>query len=166
MPAELRRLHLRCALAVQAGSPVPGVRTMSATDIPALGTLLHAAYQGTVDDEGESEAEAVTLVADTFGGKFGPLLADASLVLEIDGQLVSAAFITIWNDRPLLAFAVTRPDRKGQGFSGACTSAAMQALARAGHRALDLFVTETNAPARALYARLGFTEAGTPSPPT
>jgi ribosomal protein S18 acetylase RimI-like enzyme len=36
----------------------------------------------------------------------------------------------------------------------------MQALARAGHSELDLFVTETNAPALALYQHLGFSRAG------
>lgn len=133
-------------------------------DLEALGALFHAAYVGTVDYEGESPEEAVAAVAATFDGEFGTFVPEASRVVDRAGQLLSASFITLWQGRPLLAFAVTRPGFKGLGLSRRCTGAAMHALALAGHAELDLFVTDTNAPALALYARLGFVEAG-PCPP-
>lgn len=64
------------------------------------------------------------------------------------------------------ALAVTRPGFKGQGLSRRCTGAAMQALARARHAKLALFVTDTNDPVLALYARLGFLEASPCPPPS
>jgi GNAT superfamily N-acetyltransferase len=161
MNARPPKIHLRCALRPDP-APVPppppqaGLRPMTRSDIDRLGSLLFAAYRGTVDDEGETEAEAVAVVRSTFDGEYGAMIPEASLLLEDAGELVSASFVTLWRGGPLLAFAVTHPDRQGQGLSRLCTRAAMQALARAGHTELHLFVTETNAPARALYERLGF----------
>jgi ribosomal protein S18 acetylase RimI-like enzyme len=156
MTAPAPRLHLRCAL--DAGPPVErvGLRPMVRSDAPALGRLFYAAYLGSVDYEGESEADALAVVTGTFDGEYGAWIAPASMLLEEAGQPVSASVVTTWQGRPLLAFAVTHPARKNEGLSRTCTTAAMQALARAGHRELYLFVTGTNAPACALYRRLGF----------
>lgn len=52
-----------------------------------------------------------------------------------------------------------RPEFKGRGLARLCVAASMQALAAGGRREFDLFVTETNTPARALYERLGFRAA-------
>ena len=41
-----------------------------------------AAYRGTVDDEGESEADAVAEVERTLRGGYGPLLDEGSFVAE------------------------------------------------------------------------------------
>lgn len=156
MTAPAPRMHLRCTL--DAGPPVEraGLRPMARSDASALGRLFHAAYLGTVDDEGESEDDAIAVVTGAFDGEYGEWIAPASMLLEEAGQPVSASLVTRWKGRPLLAFAVTHPDRKNEGLSRICATAAMQALAQAGYLELDLFVTEANAPARALYRRLGF----------
>lgn len=132
---------------------------MCPNDLDELGRLFHAAYVGTVDYEGESEADARAAVAATFDGEFGAFVSLASVVIEFEGRLASAAFVTLWEGRPLLAFTVTRPEFKGRGLARLCVAASMQALAAGGRRELDLFVTETNTPARALYERLGFRAA-------
>ena len=156
MNARPPKIHMRCALRLDPSLPPAGLRSMTRADIDRLGRLFSAAYRGTVDDEGETEAEAVAVVRSAFDGEYGAMIPEASLLLEDAGEPVSASLVTLWRDRPRLACAVTHPGRKGQGLSRHCTRAAMQALARAGHTELHLFVTETNAPARALYERLGF----------
>ena len=161
MTPPARKLHLVRALAglPEVESVPDGLRTPSTHDTEALGRLFHAAYAGTVDDEGETEQEAVAVVRGAFAGNFGVYLEEASRVVERDGRLVSASLVTLWNGKPLLAFAVTAPDWKGRGLSRQCVAATMRSLAAAGHPALHLFVTETNAPALAVYRRLGFAAA-------
>jgi ribosomal protein S18 acetylase RimI-like enzyme len=160
MTAPAPRLHLRCTLDAAAPAEHSRLRPMVPSDAPALGRLFHAAYLGTVDYEGESVDDAIAVVTGAFDGEYGEWIAPASMLLEEAGQPVSASVVTTWQGRPLLAFAVTHPDRKNHGLSRICTTAAMQALARAGYRELDLFVTEANAPARTLYRRLGFLPVG------
>ena len=162
MTTPHRKLHLFRALAAmrEDGARPQGLRTLARDDTEALGRLFHAAYAGTVDDEGETEEEAIAVVRATFAGDFGVFVDDASMVVERDGQLVCAALVTVWNGKPLLAFAVTAPEWKGRGLSRQCVAAAMQALAAAGQRELHLFVTESNLPALAVYRRLGFEAAG------
>lgn len=160
MASDTPRLHLVRELADLGDEAVPpGTRRMSAADIEPLGRLLHAAYLGTVDYQGESESEAVAAVQATFDGDFGALVEEASLLVERDGTLLAASFVTLWEDRPLLAFAVTAPGSKGQGLSRGCVAASMRALALAGHRELHLYVTQTNLPALKAYDRLGFRPA-------
>jgi GNAT superfamily N-acetyltransferase len=132
---------------------------MTREDIPLLGKLFLEAYFGTVDYEGESEQEAIEAVQATFDGEFGEFIEASSLVIEHSGRLTSAAFVTLWQGQPLLAFSVTAPEYKGQGFAGQCIAASMRALAAAGYRELHLFVTSSNASALSVYNRLGFSVA-------
>jgi GNAT superfamily N-acetyltransferase len=136
-----------------------GLRAMTREDVPLLGRLFLSAYVGTVDYEGESEMEAIEAVEATFNGEFGKFVEASSLVIEQSGNLTSACFITLWQGQPLLAFSVTAPEFKGQGFAGKCISASMRALAAAGYRDLHLFVTPSNASALSVYKRLGLSVA-------
>lgn len=161
MAARASKIHMVRALSstTNADTEPVGLRAMTKEDIPQLGKLFLAAYVGTVDYEGESEQEAIEAVEATFGGEFGEFVEASSLVIEQSGRLTSAAFITLWQGQPLLAFSVTAPEFKGQGFAGKCISASMRALAAAGYRELHLFVTSSNASALSAYNRLGFSVA-------
>jgi ribosomal protein S18 acetylase RimI-like enzyme len=150
------KLQMRCALPAPAAQASADIRPMQRHELDALAALFHSAYLDTVDYEGESPDEARGVVQAAFDGEFGRFMPEASMVVESDGALLSAAFVTEWQGLPLLAFTVTRPASKGQGHARRCTAASMQALAAAGHRELRLFVTETNVPARVVYERLGF----------
>lgn len=156
-----RKLHLRCSLPAPEARPSTAARTIATTDLEALGTLFHAAYVGTVDYEGESVQEARAAVLATFQGEFGAYVPGASMLVEQAGVPIAATFITMWQGKPLLAFAVTCPQHKGRGHCQACTAASMAALASMGHDELHLFVTRTNTPALKAYARLGFVDAAT-----
>lgn len=161
MPAPAK-LHMSCLLAAHGAAVDPDVRPMTQADTKGLGELVYAAYVGTVDYEGESRADAAAVVEATLNGEFGEFMHAASMLAESATRIISASFITTWQDRPLVAFAVTDPDHKGKGHARRCITAAMQALARSGHRELHLFVTPTNRPALTLYRRLGFAVASAP----
>ena len=130
---------------------------MAREDAVALGRLFLDAYVGTIDYEGETEADAAGVVQSTFDGEFGEFVRHASMVVEEGGELVSASFVTLWKGAPLLAFSVTAPPHKGRGLAGLCIRASMRALEGAGYSELHLFVTPGNDPALSAYNRLGFT---------
>lgn len=71
-------------------------------------------------------------------------------------------FVMAWAigaDSELLTLAVA-PEARRAGLGAALTEAAMAAAAARGAEQMHLEVAEENAPARALYAKLGFEPAG------
>ena len=122
----------------------------------ALGALMLAAYQGTVDDEGESEADAVAEVERTMGGGYGPLLNDCSFAAEEGDRIVGASMTTLFESDPFLTYLVVDPEMKRRGIGTFLIVASGNALLSAGYTRLDLFVTEANGPAVNLYRKLGF----------
>lgn len=138
------------------------VRQGTQADIEGLATLSYNAYHDTVDDEGESPADHLTEISETWQGKYGELLTEATLVALAGGAIVSAAIVTRWKEQPLLAFALTDPEWQGRGLAGALILGSAKALAAQGETELMLAVTRTN-PAVDLYQRLGFVEV--PKPP-
>lgn len=148
---------MRVALTRRPDPAIHGLRAPSVADATALGELMHRAYQGTIDSEGETEAQAIEEVKRTLDGAYGPIELAHSRVIERDGGLASATLITRWRDQPFVAFSMTHPRSKGQGLARACMIACMNALVNAGERELHLMVTVANHPAVALYNSLGFT---------
>jgi ribosomal protein S18 acetylase RimI-like enzyme len=131
-------------------------RPIEPGDAPAVGTVMLAAYRGTVDDEGESETDAVTEVERTLAGEYGPLIWDASSVVVDGVRIVGAAMLTEWDGHPFLAYAFVHPDAARRGVGAHLIAVAGNALLAAGHARMDLFVTEENQPAVNLYRKLGF----------
>lgn len=119
-----------------------------------------AAYRGTVDDEGESEADAVAEVEKTLGGRYGPPLEDASFVVEDDGRVVGASMTTLFESDPFLTYLVVDPEMQRRGIGTFLVVASGNAVLSAGYATLDLFVTEANEPAASLYRKLGFRVVG------
>lgn len=150
-----RRL-MRAALVPVACSLIAGLRAPVEADAGAVARLMLAAYAGSVDDEGEDEADALVEVRKTFGGDHGTFDAHSSkLVARADG-LLHATLITRWQGRPFVAFAMTAPAARRAGLARACLIAAMQDLRDQGEGEIRLVVTLANLPARRLYESLGF----------
>lgn len=122
---------------------VAEIETVALTmdDLPAL-----AALYGT-----ETETETA----------FSPEMLQHGIFYGVfkGGELVAAAGThTIARRRAIgvIGSVLTRPDYRGRGLATATTGAVAWALARAGIRVLALNVRADNAPALAIYRRLGF----------
>jgi ribosomal protein S18 acetylase RimI-like enzyme len=138
-----------------------GARVVDPTrDREPLARLMIAAYRGTVDDEGETEADALAAMDMLFAGEFGEYDGEASEVVERDGDIVAATLLTTWEGSPFVAFSMTTPAHQREGLARGGLLRAMGRLAARGEACLDLVVTSANEPAVALYRRLGFTERG------
>ena len=135
---------------------------MRESDREDLAILLYAAFRGTIDDEGETFADALAEIDKTFAGDYGELLFDCSFVIERGEFLASACVIgrSDPHDAPLVVFSMTRPDAQRQGLARLLLRRSIDALVDRGHKGLTLIVTEGNEPARRLYASLGFRPIG------
>jgi ribosomal protein S18 acetylase RimI-like enzyme len=133
-------------------------RPIRKTDKEDLAILLHAAYRGMIDDEGETFADALEEIGKTFRGGYGRFLPKHSFAIE-DGESLSSACLVSWfehHDAPLVVFLMTRPERKRQGLARATLAASIDSLSKAGFSRLTLVVTVGNDPALRLYESLGF----------
>ncbi len=135
---------------------VPGMRAPTVDDKAGLARLLLEAYRGTVHDEGETIEQAFEEIERVFEGEYGPFMASASLVVEAEGQLVSAMLLTRWMDRPFVAHALTLPGWQRRGLARSGMVNCMSTLHGQGERLLALAVTLENEPAVQLYRSLGF----------
>ena len=133
-----------------------GMRSPTTADENNLASLMYHAYLGTIDYEGEDEAQALKEVRRTFAGDYGALMWSASRVVERESILASAALITRWEDRPYVAFSMTHPQFKRLGFARACLESAVNQLLLEGEHELRLVSTLANVAAMSLYQKLGF----------
>lgn len=153
------RYSMRANLKLVSLEPRFEARILRLEDADALGLLMHAAYHGTIDDEGETPDQFVAEARATLGGKWGEFVSDASYVIEMGGRIVSATVVTMWKSEPLLAYSVTDPPYQGRGMGSFLIRRTMNALAAKGCSHLDLGVTAGNAAAEHLYRKLGFEKA-------
>jgi GNAT superfamily N-acetyltransferase len=139
---------------------VPGLRRIEIKDVNILARLTDVAYQGTIDHEGESLDQCADEMRETITGKYGEFVSEASQLIIRDGKAVSACLITMWKNRPLVAFTMTDPAYQRQGLSQHLMKASLQALAKIDEPILYLVVTEGNLSAQNLYRKLGFKDLG------
>lgn len=147
------RANLHAARVVP-GDPLS--RPVHDDDRLALASLMLAAYRGTVDDAGEGPDDAAAEVARLFDGKYGRFDPIWSEVVIRDGSVVSAALVTEFEGRPMIAFSMTAPAWKRRGLARAGLLRVMERLRHAGRDDVDLAVTAANTPARLLYESMGF----------
>lgn len=151
-----RRIDMTVRLGPRIQPEVEGARTPTDGDRAALAELLLDAYAGTVDSEEETFDQAVAEIDRTFGGEYGPFMAEHSTVVARGETLVSATLITGWQGRPFVAYSMTRPQFQRQGMARDSLLRAMASLNQSGHDKLSLVVTLANTHAHRLYERLGF----------
>jgi GNAT superfamily N-acetyltransferase len=132
------QLDLRLRLA----QPAHPARNPRLEEREALAQLMLAAYRGGADDEGET-------------------IPEASFVIEIDAGLASASLVSLFRGMPLVTHIMTHPNYKRRGLGAAALLSSAHALRAQGWNSLSLYVTHNNAPALALYRKLGFPTTST-----
>lgn len=135
---------------------IEGCRALTKRDGALIGGLLFEAYRGTVDDGGETLQEAVKEGEKTVQGGYGPLLWNASFIVDIDGQARAMSVVTLYDEQPLLAFSATHPQHQRQGYARGLIEKTLHSLAEQGVHELNLAVTLDNTPALRLYQSMGF----------
>jgi len=131
------------------------IHPVTTADISQLGALMYDAYVGAIDYEGETREQAESEIKSKMEGKYGPFLYSPSFCISQDGKIVSATLLTMWQDKPLLAQALTHPAHQGKGMARCLIEKSITALAKEGNPELRLVVTEGN-PAQRLYESIGF----------
>jgi ribosomal protein S18 acetylase RimI-like enzyme len=153
-----KRIPMEVALQAQAVPGTPLGRAVRSEDGEGLAILLYAAYHGTIDDEGDSFADALEEIEKTFRGEYGRFLPECSFVISEGEFLASACLVSLFepHDAPLVVFLMTRPEAKRRGLARSLLQRTMSALLDAGYSRLTLVVTEGNVEAQRLYASVGF----------
>lgn len=123
-----------------------------------LASLMMDAYAGTIDYDGETEEQAV---AEIDGYLAGEAYLDTSVVAVGDGRIVSAVLVSRILGVPLIGYAMTRAEVKGQGLASALLDAAAAAIWAAGHEEIRAFITAGNGPSETIFKRVGFEVIGT-----
>ncbi len=94
--------------------------------------------------------------------EIGKMLENPAVVALAAGEADPQGFIIAWavaGEAEVLTVAVI-PEARCQGVGAALVTAAAAAVLARGASSMHLEVAEPNAAARALYAKLGFAEAG------
>lgn len=131
---------------MSAGEPTLEVRAATAADLPSLETLERQAFP---------EPWSRRLLAEELRQPIS-----LALVAAEGGEVVGyASFRRAADEAELLRVAVA-PDRRGRGVARHLVQAGLEEIARQGVGRCFLEVRRHNAPARALYRRLGFREVG------
>ncbi len=150
------RAFMRAELVGNAQPTTSAIRSVTSEDLASLASLMYRAYIGTVDYDGETPEQSEEEMRKTFEGEYGPFDPECSTLIEREGQVLSATLITRFQGRPFVAFSMTDPSVRDQGLARSCMLAAMAALRSRHETELRLVVTLANAPAVALYSKLGF----------
>lgn len=133
------------------------VRTPTADDLPLLAESMFDAHLDSSDATDDATlADAVAEVQSYLDGASGEPLLDCSFIALDDDFPVSACLISLYQDRPLLAYTFTTSDWKGKGLSTALTQLSINALAAHGYDQLTAFVTDADNGNGHIYEQLGY----------
>ena len=125
------------------------VRAAEPGDRAALAALMLDAYAGTIDDEGESLADAEAEIADWL--EWGGSLADS----VVEHELRAACLVSHLDDRVVIGYVMTAAASKRLGLARLVVIAALDGLAEAGLDRVELTITDGNTASERLFAGLG-----------
>lgn len=128
------------------------VRNVVHEDLEVLAQLMLDAYRGTIDYEDEDYEDALVEVRSFLEGK--PAL-EFSSILELDGQVVSAVLVSVFDVDPFIGYVMTHPDYKGTHIGRRLVHHALNRAKSAGHGRVVFYITAGNQPSEALFASLG-----------
>ncbi|HUZ80594.1 MAG TPA: GNAT family N-acetyltransferase [Thermoplasmata archaeon] len=171
-------LIVRCAMereiapedaAVEPRLPT-GLRTVPVRDVSleALADLDCRAFRHTEDSElfGTDPADYRRVLEELFDSRLGRFLEEASVaVINQEGTAVYAALITSEQSPRQATYLdlMVDPERQRAGLGTFLVRWGFRTLRALGYGSVRLWVTASNAPARALYERTGFRQTATAS---
>lgn len=139
--------------------PVPS-RPVRPEDASALAELFYAAYD---PDVVASPEAAERIIQGAFDGEYGPLLADASPVIEDEDGAVVAAAIVLEHRKgenlpkvPYIFELFTAASYRRRGLAEQLVREAITKLHQQGYEEVSLRIAEDNSAALALYLTLDF----------
>jgi ribosomal protein S18 acetylase RimI-like enzyme len=152
------RLDLPMAITTQ---DKMSVRNISRQDLEDVGELMHAAYRGTADDEGEDLNQWTNHTRDVFDDQYGRFLHAASFATP-HGSPFHSATLVIENapHSAVLAQVITRKPQTNRGYARRLILHSLSALSALHYQQCFLEATLSNRNAIHLYRSLGFTEIG------
>lgn len=165
MPLENQRAQYVLTLSDLTLPPPPttnyalALRALYPTDLEAVAVLMLEAYRGTIDDSGETLADAHDEVYAYLGGqRGGPALLQQSCLGFVNNRLVAACLVTQGEtgQQPLIAYVMTHAAWKNQGIGRAILAATLQALVRSHYPTVSAVITQGNTPSERLFVGLGF----------
>jgi len=159
------RYVMQLDLRSQLAQPAHAARNPRLEEREPLAHLMLAAYRGAADDEGETITEALQEVDSVLVSADRPFITAASFVIEVDATLASASLISLFRGAPLVTHIMTHPHYKRRGLAASAILSSANALREQGWNSLSLYVTDSNAPALALYRKLGFQTTSTVTVP-
>lgn len=121
-----------------------------------LAALMLDAYRDTIDDEGES-------LADAFGAidyYLASIVRPYSYVMVDGSDLVAFAFVVVVNDMHYIDPVVVASARKRLGFGSALVRRCLLSLADAGVFEVGATITDGNVASERLFVGLGFDRHG------
>jgi GNAT superfamily N-acetyltransferase len=160
-PAMKTRYVMQLDLRSRLEQPAHPARNPRPEERELLAHLMLAAYRSAADDEGETITEALQEVDDVLVSTNRPFIPEASFVIEVDAALAAASLISLFGGTPLVTHVMTHPHYKRRGLGISALLSSCQHAARQGWSSLNLYVTDSNGPALALYRKLGFQTAST-----
>lgn len=125
---------------------------VSLDDLEPLAHLMLEAYRGTIDYEDEDLDDARAEVQSFFDQE--PLL-EHSRVAVVDGTVVSAVLVSVFEGSPFISYVMTLPEHKQHGWARRVVSAALDGLAREGHQGVAFYITDGNLASEELFRSLG-----------
>jgi predicted N-acetyltransferase YhbS len=128
------------------------IRRLEVADRDQVARLMHDAYMGTIDYDGESLVEAIEEIDSWLGGT--PML-DHSFCAVVDDEVVSAVLIMLVKSDPLIRSVMTHPEYKGSRLARAVSGASLTTLSQTGHSRVVLYITQGNTASERLFEALG-----------
>ena len=125
----------------------------------ALAQLMLDAYRGTVDDAGETLADALHEVHGFWAGTAGVTpWAEVCTGVMADDALVAACVVGEWQSRQvlLIAYVLTHPAWQRRGLASALVGRALQHLWQHQRWPVYAVITAGNLPSERMMMRVGF----------
>jgi RimJ/RimL family protein N-acetyltransferase len=125
------------------------------------------AYAGTIDDDGETLADARKEIDSYLAGSAGKPLLSASGLLFVSNTLASACLASYWDQEgsPLIAYLMTGASWKNRGFARLLLREVLHSLIDRGYTQVRAFITDGNLPSEKIFRREGFARVAGPDAP-